>query len=229
MKSNRLITICGGIFTGVALALVGLLLYAHRDLAGQASTVHVLARYESFPSLSDITRSSDAVVQVKVIANLGSRRIPLDPPVENNAPPPTPNAIAAQKLTQVPTAAPATPGPTPTDVEPLETTYLVQVKSVLHGHVQPGDQLRIVQRGGRDTQGTEVVEGNPLLVVGDQEIMFLSTGDGGTYFIRGGPEGRFGVIGGTVVARGPDTPVGKDYDHRPLASFVSAVHAAAGP
>ena len=161
--------------------------------------------------------------------DLGSRRVPLDPVVENNAPPPTPNAIAAQKLAQVPTVAPATPGPTPADVAPLETTYLIQVISVLHGSLQEGNQLRVIQRGGHDSQGTEVVEGNPQLVVGDQEIMFLGSGDGGTYFVRGGPEGRFGVTGGTVVARGPDTPVGRAYDHKPLAGFIAAVRAAAAP
>lgn len=228
-RLNRLLAISGGAITGIALSFTGLILYAHQDIAERASTVHVVARYESFPSLSDIAHSSDAIVQAKVVADLGSRRVPLDPVVENNAPPPTPNAIAAQKLAQVPTVAPATVGTTPADVAPLETTYLIQVISVLHGSIQEGNQLRVIQRGGHDSQGTEVVEGNPQLVVGDQEIMFLGSGNGGTYFVRGGAEGRYGVTGGTVVARGPDTPVGRAYDHKPLAGFIAAVRAAAAP
>lgn len=189
--------------------------------------------YATFPQL---VQASDEIAVVKVVRNLGSYTVPWDP-ISNNPPPSPPtDAVAVAKLTAVAAATPVptpawSPGGRPSDPEPIETKFLLQVDTPLAGHLAKSAQLTLVEIGGTVGGKTQVIVGNPLPRVGDTEVLFLSQNHDhpGTYNVVAGPEGRFAIANGVVLARAPNVAVGRRFDGQPLAVLTSAIQAAAGP
>lgn len=161
-----------------------------------------------YATLAQMTNASPLVAEIKVVRQLQSYRIPLDPIYVNNTP------------------QPASTGSE--DQGPLKTDFLVQIVEPIKGTAsEGGDQIVVTQEGGVDAAGKpiEVMEGNPLLQVGDREIVFLRYGT--KYFFAGGPEGRFEVLSdGTVAARASWSPMGRKYDHVPASALIAAIKAA---
>jgi len=114
-----------------------------------------------FADLREIVRWSPLVVEGKIVSELRSYRLPLDPSSSNHG---------------------------PMDNGPLRTDYSVKVLDVVRGaNVSPGDFLTVTAEGG-NAAGVEGVEaGNPLPQIGSTEIMFLhnNPNESGTYMILG--------------------------------------------
>lgn len=90
---------------------------------------------------------------------------------------------------------------------PVSTDYAISVDRWL-ATSDPGDEksrdIVIRQMGGITTDGTAlVVEGDPLLVPGERDIVFLREFATGRYVIQGGPSGRLPVHGNSVRAIDP--------------------------
>ncbi len=89
----------------------------------------------------------------------------------------------------------ATEGPDVSTPSVLATRFQLAVQRTVKG--VPGTSLVVKQTGGTDAGLTQLMEGDPLLVVGDDYLLYLrQVHDGpyaGDYFVLGGPAGRFGV------------------------------------
>lgn len=191
----------------VAVAAVPLPHLAHGDtpvLSGQAV-------YSCCTDFRSLTKRSVIVVRARVTAMSPSYFLPPDRPVFVKDPPPQlpPDKATAVALDPPPTVdANATP---PADPNPglLVTDATVQVVQTLRGSVQPGQTLTVEQVGGTDPQGQQWVdEANPLLQVGQEEILFLmpTPTANGKYATIGGPQGRFSITStGLVQSRAPAT------------------------
>jgi tRNA(Phe) wybutosine-synthesizing methylase Tyw3 len=72
------------------------------------------------------------------------------------------------------------------------------------------------------------VEHDPLLKVGDQEILFLQRDtQTGKFFATGGGQGRFEVTErGAVTARNQESPVGQAHHGKRVEQLTEAVQAA---
>jgi hypothetical protein len=88
--------------------------------------------------------------------------------------------------------------------------------------------VTIRQTGGRTAQGSLlVVEGDPLLDAGERAMLFLKRSPSGTYFIMGGPAGRFDISAAGIVTGLPGGSV-QDWSSGSRAVFDRAVQTAAG-
>jgi hypothetical protein len=117
-----------------------------------------------------------------------------------------------------------------------ETTFSFQITQVLKGSVAVNQQISIFQTGGTfseqdptgaTVQNTYVVDDQPLLVAGDDTLLFLAIAtegaDVGAYYIVGGEEGRYTVSQGQVH---PFLPITKNligHDGDTVSTFASAV------
>jgi hypothetical protein len=103
------------------------------------------------------------------------------------------------------------------------TDFSFVVASSIKGKPLTGT-ITIRQTGGPMANGqTAVVEDDPLLQVGDQDVLFLREYEPGHFVIMGGPAGRFPVTKGHIVSTMPGTSVRSDPPGE-LAQFVAAVH-----
>lgn len=80
------------------------------------------------------------------------------------------------------------------------TDFTYAVTSWIKSAGEEPSTIQIHQTGGPGTDGvTRIVEGDPLLEVGQPSVLFLREYDTGRYLIMGGPTGRFLVTSGTVT------------------------------
>lgn len=180
-----------------------------------------------FPSLHDLTKWSDVVVRVEVVKEQASYRLPLDPPVANNASQPPLSSVGALK--QAHASPPVAAQGTTVDQGPLKTDFLTQVVDVIKGPaVTPGQLLTVTASGGRTAPAVGVEAGNPLPQVGHEEIMFLHKNalEPGTYVPTGGPQGRYEVVNGTVYAVDSEGPVARANNQKSKRDFAAAIQAA---
>jgi hypothetical protein len=104
--------------------------------------------------------------------------------------------------------------------------YLVTVVARLKGRSEGAVTIR--QTGGRAADGSLlVVEDDPLLHIGERAMLFLKRSPSGSYFIMGGPAGRFAVSTAGTVSRLPGGSV-RDWSSGSRAVFDHAVQRAAG-
>lgn len=86
------------------------------------------------------------------------------------------------------------------------TTFTLSVERALKG--TPGVVIQVKQTGGRDTSGAlTIVDDDPLLTVGEHDLLFLhritSGPYAGAYFVIGGADGRIAIAAdGTLMPRG---------------------------
>jgi uncharacterized lipoprotein YehR (DUF1307 family) len=75
------------------------------------------------------------------------------------------------------------------------TDYKFRVDRVIKG---ASESLIVIRQTG--AEGKQEVTDDPLFRIGQQAVLFLRTGDSGTYMVAGGPQGRFIVLGGKVYS-----------------------------
>jgi hypothetical protein len=88
----------------------------------------------------------------------------------------------------------------------------------------------IVQQIGKDEYGTRVeADGDPLMKVGEEFVLFLTGGEGSglstPYGTSSGPWGRFKVVAGTVA---PSAPYWPQYKGMKLDQFLNEIDNAMG-
>jgi hypothetical protein len=183
--------------------------------------VEYFASGPMFETVSGLTTASQAVVRARVVEVGKSYRMPMDAPVVVVSPPPD----GTKKGT-----APSAPIPTSgrhTDPGLLKTDFTIEVlQTVKASKDYTGQRLTVTQLGGTDEHGRSVVvEDDPLLKVGDQEIMFLQQDPrSGKFFTTGGGQGRFGVNDrGTVTARDQESLVGRAHHGKRVEVLTDAV------
>jgi hypothetical protein len=186
----------------------------------------------SFADVADLTNASKAVAQVRVLSAGASYVIPLD-----NAS----TVVSARASDSGPKgqAGPQTsgiPGATNIDKGILKTDFTVEVLDNVHGAgLRKGDHIVVSQIGGTVTRSqpdgsratviAAKAEHDPLLQVGDEEILFLNQDPAsGKFFTTGGGEGRFKVQpNGTVVAIDHESRLGRQFSGRPASVLKNAV------
>jgi hypothetical protein len=80
------------------------------------------------------------------------------------------------------------------------TDFNFSVDQWLKGSASAGTEILIHHTGGASTGATTEADGDPLLVPGESDVLYLHEYEPGKYFILGGPTGRNPVINGKVTA-----------------------------
>jgi hypothetical protein len=209
--------------TAAALAIGGVAL-----LSGFGVTEHSEMLYMTdgpqFRDVAEITRASTAVAHVRIVSAGDSYLIPFDAPVTVVSPAPTdngPKGKAGQPASTIPTAQNIQNGI-------LKTDYTVEVLDNVRGAgIKRGDRLVVSQVGGKTADGAAVanVEHDPLMQVGDEEVLFLSKdAKSSKFFTTGGGAGRFKVQrDGAVQAVDHDSVAGRAHSGKPATSLKLAV------
>lgn len=176
-------------------------LAANRDVEMHTARIPVA-------NINDLTKQSDAVVVGRVTASgavhfikpegqtplalqpdsrLGSISKSKDAPALSGAP-----ARANDGILQPPTGIPV-------------TDFSLQITQVLQGKVTTGSTITVTQPGGQITlpqpKGSQapvlvrtlVAEHDPLMIVGQEQVLFLQQATDGTFHVTGGPDGRFSL------------------------------------
>jgi len=177
----------------------------------------------SFAAVDDLTKASQAVAHVKVVSASPSYVVPFDAPVVTVAPPPTDGEKSRLQTKS------AVPGVTPQDTGILHTDFTVEVvDNVRGGGLNKGDRIVVTQLGGTQKDGTTAsAEHDPLMQVGDQEILFLRHDSRtGKFFTTGGGQGRFKVqSNGTLTAVDSHSQLARIETGKPASFLKSAVQA----
>jgi hypothetical protein len=177
----------------------------------------------SFADLNDLTKASQAVAHVKVVSASPAYVVPFDAPVVTVAPRPT----EGDKGKLEPQSA--VPGVIPQDTGILHTDFTVEVLDNVRGAgLKKGDRIVVTQLGGTQKDGTSAsAEHDPLMQVGDQEILFLRhDSHTGKFFTTGGGQGRFKVqSNGTLSAVDSHSQLARLETGKPASSLKSAVQA----
>ncbi len=232
---GRLVLVVG---TGALLAAAVVIGRDYRALHQRAGEreVEVGAVYRAIPDLAAVTRESDVVAVGRVVAQ-GATRV-LRQPDQSPAPvaSPTPGrrgAAGSGGPVEEPSAG-KNPG---ADYDTPVTDYTVVVDRVLQGRVAAGSRLTVTQPGGRlelptfrggpKLKRTFVFEEDPLMAVGEEHVFFLKQAPDGSYYVVGGPQGRFQVRDGRAEPVAPGSPLGRAHPGEPLEDFLARVRAVA--
>jgi hypothetical protein len=220
-----------GLSSAVAvLAIGGAALLSGIGLS-QHSDVMYLTDGPSYADVTDLTKASKAVAHVRILSAGQTYTIPFDSASSVVSARPSGNPDKDKSGQQLSTT-PA--GPAPQGL--LKTDFTVEVlDNVRGGGLKKGDHLVVSQLGGtvatRRPDGVAAnllvanAEHDPLMQVGDEEVLFLNQDAAtGKFFTIGGGEGRFKVqANGSVVAADHDSPVGKIVNGKPASFLKSAV------
>ena len=159
-------------------------------------------------SLDELSKSSDAAVVGRVVAKGATRFIQASggqPQAFANVP--VPGGLSAQKLDGLKNVpdAPARSRDnvvTPPAGIPI-TSFTIQVTRSLQGGLKQGQQITLDQEGGEvqiplgaglpTVRRTIVAEHDPALIAGQEQVLFLSKGNGEAFRVTGGPDGRFNL------------------------------------
>jgi hypothetical protein len=200
----------------------------------QTSEIQYMTDGPSYADVTDLTNASKAgVAHVRVVSAGKSYTIPFDNASAVVSERPTGNADKDKKGPQTSTTA---AGAAPTGL--LKTDYTVEVLDNVRGAgFKKGDQIVVSQLGGtvqdRRPDGVTVnklianAEHDPLMQVGDEELLFLNRDNAsGKFYTTGGGMGRFKVqSNGTLVAVDHDSPIAKVANGKPVGFLKSAVSA----
>jgi len=197
----------------------------------QQSEVAYMTDGPSYADVTDLTRASRAVAHVKVLAAGASYTLPFD-----NA-----SAVVGARPTGNPDKDKqgALTSSTPSGAAPkglLKTDYTVQVlESVRGSNLRAGDHIVVSQIGGteasRGPDGATIsvvvanAEHDPLMQVGDEEMLFLNQDTAsGKFFTTGGGAGRFKIAAnGTLMAVDHGSPIARVANGKPPAFLKNAV------
>ena len=171
----------------------------------------------SFGDVTDLTKASHAVAQVRILSAGKSYVVPFDAPqVVTTAPLSQGNKSQAGGTSAIPAVASAAKGL-------LHTDFTVEVTDAVRGSVKKGQQIVVTQIGGTEDSGVVVqAEHDPLMQVGANELMFLRRdARSGKFFTTGGGEGRFTVQkNGTLSAVDAHSPLSRLITGKPT-NFLS--------
>jgi hypothetical protein len=157
-------------------------------------------------NLAELTKQSDAVVVGRVVAS-GKVHFMQAESQQPHALQPDPRLDGIGKSKEAANAAAApsriqTGILTPPSGIPV-TDFTVEVSQVLNGKLTKGSQITISQPGGvielPNPAGSKaptlvrtlVAEHDPLMVVGQEHVLFVQQSGDGTFHVAGGPDGRF--------------------------------------
>ena len=196
----------------------------------QRSEVVYMTDGPNYDDLTNLTRASKAVAHVRIVSEGNSYTIPFDNASAVVTARPTGNPEkdkAGQPLSSIPAGAPHT--------GILKTDFTVEVLDNLRGGIKKGDHLVVTQVGGTvatkrpDGVSTSLTVANaehdPLLQVGDEELLFLNQDAAtGKFFTTGGGQGRFKVqSNGQVLALDHESLVGRTMNGKSLGFVTNAV------
>jgi hypothetical protein len=192
MKRSRFLGLIAG--TALALGLGGAGLYGAGFVPVQQES-HYLASGPEYASVGELSRAASLVVRVRVAAAGAPYQVPFDPAMAV----PDPTGATGGKGKEGPPPTPPAPAkgaaiPAPRGI--IKTDFSVEVLEVLAGNsVQPGQRLTVAQIGGIDDRGRPVsIDDDPLLRIGEQEVIFLARDPASQrFFAVGGGQGRFKV------------------------------------
>ncbi|HEY3078324.1 MAG TPA: hypothetical protein VGM69_00305 [Chloroflexota bacterium] len=192
----------------------------------QRSEILYMTDGPAFKDVPDMTRSSVAVAHVRIVSAGAPYLIPFDTAVTTVVPAPKdngPKGKAGQPTSAIPTVQDAHNGI-------LKTDFTVEVLDNVRGAgIKKGDRLIVSQLGGKTADGAAVAntEHDPLMQVGDEEVLFLSKdASSGKFFTTGGGAGRFKVQpNGSVQPVDHDSPAGLTHSGKPATSLKLAVQA----
>ena len=213
---------------GLAVVAAAVAIGAAALLSGVGVTEHSDVTYQTdgpdFKDVAEVTKASTAVAHVRVVSAGSSYVIPFDPAVTVVSPPPTDNGPKGKAGQPASSEAPVA---SPKDGI-LKTDFTVEVLENVRGAgIKKGDQLTVSQVGGVTADGKTTVnaEHDPLMQVGDEEVLFLNKDPrSGKFFTTGGGIGRFKVQkNGTLLAVDLDSAAGRSLTGRPAASLKQAV------
>lgn len=228
---------------GALAVTASLTVKSYSDLQARAADRLVIigTSYRTLPDLPSLTGESQIVVVGKVISQGQTRlekqprlrRAPFIPPT----PPEKPRGGQAQPDADRPGAGGDKQNQTlGGDVGEPTTDYTVQVTRVLKGNVRPDTKLVVSQPGGPlelptypggpKLKRTFQFEDDPMMKVGEEHVFFLKRSREGTYFVSGGPQGRFEVSQGKVKPVAERSPLGKAHADESLDSFAEKVQQA---
>lgn len=187
----------------------------------------------TYNDLTDLTKASKAVAHVRILSAGASYTIPFDnaSTVVTNRPSGNPEKDKLGSQTS------QAPGGTPSKGI-LKTDFTVEVLDNMRGiALKKGDHVVITQVGGTvatkrpDGVSTNVTVANaehdPLMQVGDEEVLFLNQdAASGKFFTTGGGEGRFKVqSNGTVTAVDHESAFAKLVTGKPTTFLKAAAQA----
>lgn len=217
------------------LVLAGTVLFnQYNEIVQNASNrvVEVGATYRLVPNLDTLTRQSDLVVVGRVV-DKGSTHLIAQPTGQSQAasnagvgpvPADKGSLAASQQASSPQQSSSVLP-----DQSIPETTYTVQIVSVMHGAAPASGRIRVNLPGGLVTlptfpmgprlQRTLVWENNPLFTAGEQEVLFLHQNADGSYSVVGGPQGRFTIAHGSVHPIDSAAPLAKGHDGESVSGF----------
>jgi hypothetical protein len=158
-------------------------------------------------NLDELTRNSDAVIVGRVVASGAVHFIQADGQKPQTVQPDARLAglAKAKEAANIAVAPRADDGIlTPPRGIPV-TDFTVQITQVLNGKATPGGKITVSQPGGQiqlpspagstapTLVRTLVAEHDPLMVVGQEHVLFLQHASDGTFHVTGGPDGRFNI------------------------------------
>ncbi len=198
------------------------------------SEVSYMTDGPDFKDVQDLTKASGAVAHVRIISAGKSYLIPFDAPVTNVAPARKDDS-AKGKLGQQTSGTPAL-GQLQDGI--LQTDYTAEVLDSVRGAgIKKGQHIVISQIGGKlaskgaDGSAKDVVVANvehdPIMQVGDEEMLFLNQDSAtGKFFTTGGGQGRFKVqSNGTLSAVDAHSNLARLQTGKQVGSLKNAVQA----
>lgn len=197
----------------------------------ERSDVTYMTDGPSFADVADLTKASQAVAHVRVVGVGATHTIQFDKASPVVSARPSGNADKDKGGAQLSTT-PA--GPAPTGI--LKTDFTVEVLDNVRGaSLKKGDHITISQIGGQvaterpDGRPASLLVANaehdPLMQVGDEEVLFLNQDKAsGAYFTTGGGMGRFKVgANGALTAVDHDSPIARITNGKPATFLTNAV------
>jgi hypothetical protein len=244
LRARQIAILLGAGALAISATLTG---RAIMDFQSYASdhVVEFSTSYKSIPDMATLTRQADLVIVGNVVNN-GATHFATPSsaaPASNPAPAAaTADGKKADALKSPDAAAqlPALSGKVVNTIPGTPfTTFDIQVERVLRGQVAAGSQIQVTQPGGHvtlstipnvaaaDLHRTVEFEHDTLMQAGDKHVMFLQRAGDGSYFVLGGPQGRFSLDrGGKVHPIDPATPASRGRDGQLLETLAGEVRAA---
>jgi hypothetical protein len=176
-----------------------------------------------FNDVTELTKASQAVAQVKVLSAGKSYVVPFDAAqVVVTAPLNDGKKNQAGATSAIPAIAPQAQGL-------MHTDFTVEVTDAVRGTLKRGQQIVVTQIGGTEDGGAVLqAEHDSLLQIGATEVMFLrQDAKSGKFFTTGGGQGRFTVQqNGTLSAVDAHSPLARLITGKPASFLNSAAKAA---